>query len=174
MSPACPGSSLRSKAEGASDIYTMQHLLLIWASQTGRSQQLAGALAQGAEQLADEVTLRSLPALAAGVDDLLWAHGLIVVSPENFGYMAGAVKDFFDRTFYPVQGRVAGLPYCVVISAGNDGRGAVAAIERIARGYPLRPVLEPLIVLGEPSAEALAQCAEIGGTMAAGVAYGLF
>ncbi|MBV8464485.1 MAG: flavodoxin family protein [Burkholderiales bacterium] len=152
----------------------MRHLLLIYASQTGHTAQLADAVCRGASALADEVELRRLPALEASLDDLLWCHGLIVGTPENFGYMAGAVKDFFDRTFYPAQGRVEGLPYAVFVSAGNDGTGAVAAIERIARGYPLKPAMEAVIVRGEPDADALARCEELGQTMAAGIAYGMF
>jgi multimeric flavodoxin WrbA len=90
------------------------------------------AVKRGVADAGEDVELRALPALDAGVDDLLWAHGLLIGTPEHFGYMAGAIKDFFDRTFYPVQGRVDALPYAIFISAGNDGTGAVTSTERIA------------------------------------------
>jgi multimeric flavodoxin WrbA len=81
----------------------------------------------------------------AGPDDLLWAHALLLGTPENFGDMSGALKDFFDRTFYPVEGRIQSLPYAVFIGASNDGSGALRAIRRIANGYPLQEVQEPVI-----------------------------
>lgn len=110
----------------------------------------------------------------AGPEDLLWADGLLLGTPENFGYMSGALKDFFDRTFYEVEGRLSPLPYALLISAGNDGTGAVRAINRIANGYPLVAVQEPLISRGEPDADTLARCRELGMTLAAGLALGMF
>src|SRR3546814_19165898 len=79
-------------------------------------------------------------------------------TPENFGYMSGLLKDFFDRTYYPAEGKTVGLPYAVLISAGNDGSGAARAIERIATGYGWRAVAEPLIVKGEIGKPGLQQC----------------
>jgi multimeric flavodoxin WrbA len=152
----------------------MRHLLLIYASQTGRTITLADAVCRGASALSDEVILRRVHGLDATLEDLLWCHGLLIGTPENFGYMAGAIKDFFDRTFYPAQGKVEGLPYAVFVSAGNDGTGAINAIARIANGYPLKQALPPVIVRGEPDAEAIARCDELGQTMAAGIAYGMF
>lgn len=131
------------------------------------------AVKQGVAEAGEDVELRALPALEAGVDDLLWAHGLLIGTPEHFGYMAGAIKDFFDRTFYPVQGRVGALPYAIFVSAGNDGTGAVTSIERIALGYRWKRCAEPLIVIGEPSDTDRQRCAELGQTLAAGLALGV-
>lgn len=115
-----------------------------------------------------------LPALQAGIDDLLWAHGLLIGTPEHFGYMSGAVKDFMDRTFYPAEGKVDGLPYALFVSAGNDGTGTVRAIERIATGYRWKAIADPVIVIGDPDDAALARVRELGQTLAAGLAGGLF
>lgn len=152
----------------------MKHLLIVYASQTCRTLQMALAALRGAKQLADEVEVRFEHGLHANIDDLLWCDGLLLATPENFGYMAGAMKDFLDRTYYPAQGKVEGLPFAVLISAGNDGSGALTAIERIARGYPLTRVIEPIIAKGELDAAVLARCEEMGQTMAAGIAYGVF
>ena len=153
----------------------MARLLLVYGGhQGGRVATLTAAVCEGINALADEVELRSVPALQAGADDLLWAQGLLIGTPEHFGYMSGAVKDFFDRTFYPVEGRVDGLPYAVYISAGNDGSGAAHSIERIATGYKWKPIAAPLIVRGNPTDESLAQCRELGQTMAAGLSAGIF
>jgi multimeric flavodoxin WrbA len=152
-----------------------RRLLLIYGGHAGgRTHQMLKAVQEGVAQSGDEIALRTLPALEAGVDDLLWAHGLLIGTPEHFGYMSGAVKDFMDRTFYPVEGKVEGLPYALFVSAGNDGTGAVSSIERIALGYKWKCIAEPLIVRGEITAEARERCIELGQTMAAGLAMGVF
>jgi multimeric flavodoxin WrbA len=161
-------------ARNASDT-TMKHLLLIHGGHAGgRTAQLVAAVVAGASEFADEVELRVLPALAAGLDDLLWAQGLLIGTPEHFGYMSGAVKDFMDRTYYPAEGKVDGLPYAVFISAGNDGTGAVRAIERIAIGYRWKVVADPVIVIGEPAAVDFDRCRELGQTLAAGLSVGVY
>lgn len=152
----------------------VKHLLLIFTSQTGRTGQLTRAVAEGAGEFADEVELRVKPALEAGIADLLWAHGLLVGTPENFGYLSGAVKDFLDRTYYPAEGKTVGMPWAMYVSAGNDGTGAVAALERIALGYGWNRVAEPLIVKGEVDEAALGRARELGQTLAAGLAVGIF
>ncbi|NBU26334.1 MAG: flavodoxin, partial [Gammaproteobacteria bacterium] len=113
-------------------------------------------------------------ALAATIDDLLWAGGVLLGTPEHFGYMSGALKDFFDRSFYPAQGRTEGMPWALFVSAGNDGRGTVTAVERIVTGYGWQSVAEPLRVVGEPDEAALVRCRELGATLAAGLAAGIF
>lgn len=150
------------------------HLLLIYAGHAGgRTYAMVEAVKRGVADAGDDVELRALPALEAGVDDLLWANGLLIGTPEHFGYMAGAIKDFFDRTFYPVQDRVDGLPYAIFVSAGNDGTGAVTSIQRIAIGYRWKQSTEPLVLKGDLSDADLQKCAELGQTMAAGLALGV-
>ena len=153
-----------------------KRLLIVFHSKTGRTARLADAVLAGARHsdLAGEVDVRCLPAKNAGPEDLLWAQALIIGTPENFGYMSGAMKDFFDRTFYEVEGRIAPLPYAVFICAGNDGEGALRAIRRIANGYPFAEVQAPVIVTGEPTAEALERCTELGAALAFGLDAGVF
>jgi flavorubredoxin len=150
-----------------------KHLLIVYHSQTGHTRTMARAALRGARRV-PEVETRLIMALRAGIDDLLWAHGLLLGTPENFGYMSGALKNFLDRTYYPAQGKISGLPYALFISAGNDGTGAQTSIERIAKGYPLKPICDPLIARGELTAEVLQQCEELGETLASGVAWGIF
>ena len=157
-----------------SEAAARKRLLMVWHSQSGRTAALADAVAAGVGELEDEVELRRLPALQAGLDDLLWAEGLLIGTPENFGYLSGAVKDFLDRTYYPAQGKVDGLPWAMFVSAGNDGSGAVRALERIALGYNWKRVAEPLIVQGELTEAHRAQAHELGQTLAAGLAYGAY
>lgn len=153
----------------------MKHLLIVYHSQTGNTQAMAEAVLRGAssEEL-DGVETRMLRAGDAGPEDLLWAHALILGTPENFGYMSGAMKDFLDRTYYPCEGKVESLPYAIFISADNDGSGALGSIQRIARGYPLRVVQEPIIALGGTTDAVLAACQELGMAMAAGLEMNVF
>lgn len=149
--------------------------MIVYHSQTCRTEALAHAVERGASSdEVDGVTVDFRLAHDAGVTDLLLADALILGTPENFGYMSGGMKDFLDRTFYPVQGQVDGLPYAMFVSAGNDGTGAVRAIRRIANGYPLREVQEPIIVRGDADADALGRCHELGLAMAVGLELGVF
>ncbi|MGQ0622114.1 MAG: flavodoxin family protein [Panacagrimonas sp.] len=152
----------------------MKHLLIVWHSQSGRTERLMRAAVEGAEAFADEVELRVRRAFDAHLDDLLWANGLLIGTPENFGYLSGAVKDFLDRTYYPAEGKTIGLPWAMLVSAGNDGSGAVRALERIANGYQWHMIAEALIVKGEPEEAGLALARELGQTLAAGLSIGIF
>ncbi len=150
-----------------------KHLLIVFHSQSGNTEKMAQAVLAGA-QVCEGVDTHCLRARQAEVDDLLWADGLLLGTPENLGYMSGALKDFFDRTFYPVQGRIDNLPYGIFISAGNDGTGALMHIQRIARGYPFRQVIEPIIARAEVTEADLLRCHEMGQTLAAGLEFGIF
>ena len=153
----------------------MKHLLLVYHSKTGNTQKLAEAVQRGAEH--PEVTnteLRVKRAKEAGPEDLLWANGLLLGTPENFGYMSGAVKDFLDRTYYEVEGKLAPLPYALFISCENDGRGAVSAVSRIAGGYPWVQVQEPVIARGAVTQQHLASCEELGLALAMGLDAGIY
>ena len=153
----------------------MKRLLVIFGGhEGGRIASMTEAVLDGVGAEKDAVEVRSLSALRAGAEDLLWAHGLLIGTPEHFGYMSGAVKDFLDRTFYPCEDKVVGLPYALYISAGNDGTGAVSSIERIALGYKWKRVLEPIIIRGAVDANARIRCVEMGQTMAAGLSAGIF
>lgn len=140
----------------------------------GRTEKLRIAVTDGIRDTSADIEVRELRALDAGADDLLWANAVILGTPEHFGYMSGALKDFFDRTFYPCENRTAGLPWGLFISAGNDGTGTRAAVERIVSGYRWKSVTEPIIVVGEPDAAALERCRELGATLAAGLAAEIF
>jgi multimeric flavodoxin WrbA len=148
-------------------------VLIIYHSQSGTTRQLAEQVQAGIMQEAG-AECRFLTAFEAGLEDLLWCDGLLIGSPENFGYMSGAIKDFFDRTYDAAQPHQLNLPYALFISAGNDGSGAVRAIDRILLGYPMRKIAEPVVIKKEPDANALAACRDLGLTMAAGLVMGIY
>ncbi len=148
-------------------------LLIVYHTQSGNTGRLAEAVLRGAQQETN-VTTKMQRAFDTTIDDLLACNGLLLGTPENFGFMSGALKDFFDRTYYPAEGKTIALPYAVFISAGNDGSGAVRQIERIATGYGWRRVAEPLIVRKEIGAADLFRCEELGAALAAGLALGIY
>lgn len=152
----------------------MNRLLIVYHSKNGTTGDMAGAVYRGTQHPDISVDVRLKLARGAGVDDLLWCNTVIFGTPENFGYMSGAMKDFFDRTYYPLEGKIEGMPYGVFISAGNDGSGALSSLQRIVKGFPLRQVHEPVIWRGRLTPEALANCEELGMYMAAGTEAGVF
>ena len=120
----------------------------------------------------EAVETRMLKANDAGPEDLLWADAMAIGTPENFGYMSGMIKDFLERTFYEVEGKLNPLPYALFICAGDDGSGAVRSIERIANGYPFKKVQEPIICRGDVEASK-AKCKDLGLMLAAGIEMGI-
>ena len=110
------------------------------------------------------------------LDDLSACNGLIIASPEYFGYMSGMIKDFFDRTYNKGREKkeIFKKPYAVLISAGNDGTGALNHIERICLGYPFKKVLAPVVAKGPVENEILDRCRELGQTIAAGCREGIY
>lgn len=156
-------------------------LTIVWHSRTGAARAMAQSAADGAAGRA-----RLLAAETVTADDLLAASGYVFVCPENLATMSGMMKEMFDRCYYPVLGRIEGRPYATLIAAGSDGQGAQHQIDRIATGWRLRRVAEPLIVnlhAQDPnailapksvSAAELAKCRELGEALAEGLALGLF
>ena len=150
-----------------------KRLLIVFHTQSGNTGRLANAVLKGAQRVTEVDTVMKR-AFDAGTEDLIACHGLLLGTPENFGYMSGALKDFFDRTYYPCEGKLVGLPYAVFVSAGNDGTGALNAIERIALGYKFKKVYAPVISKGRVTEEILARCRELGATLAGGCQMGIY
>jgi len=153
----------------------VKHLLIVYHTKTGNTGRLADAALAGATcgDVA-EVEVRCLTAAGAGPKDLLWADGLLLGTPENLGYMSGAMKDFLDRTFYEVEGKLQPLPCGIFISAGNDGSNALTALRRIMKGYPFEEVQDALIVRGRITGAHLEKARELGMALAMGLEAGIF
>jgi len=153
----------------------MAKILIVYHSQTGNTQKMATSVAKGAKEIeGTTVVLKS--AFDTTLTDLLECDGLVIGSPEYFGYMAGAIKDLFDRTYEELREheRVFRKPYAVVVGAGNDGQGALRHIERICIGFQFKKVHDPVISRGAITEDVLSRCEELGKTMAAGCNEGIF
>lgn len=152
-----------------------KHLLIVFHSQSGTTTRMAEAVIRGANNSDIEgVEVRVRSALEADADDLLWADAFILGTPENFGYMSGAMKYFLDRVYYACEGKLNGLPYALFVRAGNDGTGALSSMRRILSGLAVKEVQEAILVAGEFDESRLADCEELGLTLAAGLEAGVF
>lgn len=158
-----------------------EKLLIVWHSRTGASEIMARSAAEGAGQAA-----RLLHCDAAHATDFIVAAGYLFCCPENLAALSGAMKEMFDRLYYPLLGQIEGRPYATVIAAGSDGTGAQRQLDRIATGWRLRRVAEPVIVnfaAQTPEAilarkivtpEDLRGSSELGVAMAEGLIQGVF
>ncbi len=163
----------------------MKKLLIVYYSFTGGTEQMAEAAAEAGR--AEEGTeIRPMRAEDCQPEDMLAADGYIFATPENLAAIAGVMKAFFDRCYYPLLGKIEGRPYAAMICAGSDGENAKTQLERIATGWRLKKVIDTLIVCTHAQTEEeilaqktigptdLAKCSEIGATLSAGLAMGIF
>jgi len=161
----------------------MAQLLIVYHSKTGGSRKMAEASAAAAR---DEVQTVLKTAQETEPEDLLCADGYIFCGPENLAAIAGIMKDFYDRSYYPVLGRIEGRPYAQMVCAGSDGENAARQTARIARGWRLKEVQPPLIICTQAqtpeeilaeksfSEEQLMLCRDLGAAMGAGLSMGVF
>jgi len=156
-------------------LFAMAEILVVFHSQTGNTKKLARAVVSGVEETENAHAMLK-HASDATARDIKGCSAIVVCSPEYFGYMAGAVKDLFDRTYEELKDDAAVYkkPYCVIISAGNDGTLALAHIERICTGYRFKKIQHPIICKGPVTEEMLTKCFDLGMTIAEGINAGIF
>ena len=170
---------------GAMPMPTPKTLLIVYHSFTGGTRQMAEAAQAGALE-GGEVRVRLLQARDAGPQDVLDADGYLFATPENLAAISGLMKDFFDRSYYGVLDRIQGRPYASLVCAGSDGSNAARQMARIATGWRLKAVADPLIVCTHAQtpeailapkqigAQDLATCRALGEALATGLALGVF
>ena len=146
-------------------------LLIIGHAPSDNSQTLISCLQRGAtDPQVSDVTVNTYSPFDVNAEHLLAADALILFSTENFGYMNGALKDLFERIYYPCLNdpvRNEATPYALVVKAGNDGTGAVNSIQRIVTGLQWKEAMPALICKGEHQPHFEQQCIDYGLTMAA-------
>lgn len=163
----------------------LKSILIVYHSMTGGTRQMVEAARDGAMG-EPGVQVHLMLASEAGPGDVLSADGFIFATPENLAAMSGQLKDFFDRTYYAALDQINGRPYATLICAGSDGHNAARQIDRIATGWRLKPIAEPLIVCTHAQTTAailaakqigeddLARCRALGEALAAGLTLGVF
>lgn len=164
----------------------MPQLLIIWHSRTGTAEALARAVASGSAAAGEDVVINLVHCDMVDARAMLAADGYVVACPENLASMSGAMKEMVDRLYYPLLGKIEGRPWALIIAAGTDGAGAVRQWQRIATGWRLKAIAEPMLVrTGADTAEAigaakvvapdaLAEAQELGTGFAAGLAMGIY
>ena len=153
----------------------IKNLLIVYHSEGGDTRKLAKSVVKG-------TNMHTLPTLNISIQDpinvqpnkVLEADALILGTSENFGYMSGAMKHFFDRIYYPCLDKKRGLPYALFVRASNDGSGAVSSIEKIVLGLAWRRISTPHIFVGDITRDDLLKCEEFGATIAIGLESGVF
>lgn len=151
----------------------MKTLLIVFHTGGVKTAKMAEAVERGARSEGG-VNVVVKRCADAGPADLLGADGLILGTPENFGYMSGMMKDFLERVFYACEGKVNGRPYALFVGAGQDGSGAVSSVERIVTGLRLKEIHDPIVGLKDLTPQILEKCEELGAAFATGLALGVF
>src|SRR5512136_2484824 len=130
---------------------------------------MAKAFEEGARSITGtDVVLRE--AFDATLEDLLGCDAIAFGSADYFSYIAGALKDFFDRTYYPSQGKVTGKPYAAFATGGRGGEKALEILDRICSSFKFKKAVEGVGTVGAPSTEVLAECKEAGKKLANAIA----
>ena len=170
----------------AGAMHATKTLLIVYHSHTGGTRQMVEAAVAGAQAGDSGVAVRLLPAPEAQAADVLAADGYLFATPENLAAISGQLKDFFDRSYYAVLDQINGRPYASLVCAGSDGSNAARQMARIATGWRLKAVAEPLIVCTHAQtpeailapkhigADDLARCQALGEALAVGLALGVF
>ena len=147
----------------------MAKVLIVYHTLSGNTEKMAKAFAEGANSVqGTEVVIKK--ALDATLEDLLGCDAIAFGSADYFSYISGALKDFFDRTYYPSQGKVTGKPYAAFATGGRGGEKALEVLDRICGSFKFKKAVEGVAVAGVPSSEVLAKCNEAGKNLANAVA----
>ena len=153
----------------------MNNLLIVANTPSANTKTIAQAVLKGAShEDIESVNATLLTPLEAGPDQVLASDGIIIGTTENFGYMSGLIKDFFERIYYPCLEEKQGLPYALYIRAGNDGTGTRIAVDKILTGLAWKAVNPPLILQGDYQQSFEQECEELGMLVAAGMDAGIF
>jgi NAD(P)H-dependent FMN reductase len=152
----------------------MKRLLIVAHVPSANTAALRDAVLTGAREASDGLDIVARTPFETGPDDVKAAQAIVLGTTENLGYMSGALKDFFDRIYYPCLEHTQGMPYALYIRAGHDGTGTRRGVETIVTGLRWRAVQAPLVCRGDYRAEFVEQCRELGAAVAAGLEAGVF
>ncbi len=143
----------------------MVRILIVYHTLSGNTEKMAKAFAEGARSVEGAETIIK-KAFDASLEDLLACDAIAFGSADYFSYIAGALKDFFDRTFYPSRGKVDGKPYAAFATGGRGGDIALAVLDRLCSSFKLKKAVDGISVAGAPSQDALGRCRDAGEKLA--------
>ncbi len=138
----------------------MKKVLIVYHSQTGNTRKMAEAVAEGVKAAGGTVILKHAP--DADKSDILACDAVIFGTPNYFSYMAGMVKDFFDRVWADVRDKLEGKPYACFGSYGGGGTPAIESIEHICDGLRMKRISNCVHTARQPSNEVLEECRALG------------
>ena len=150
----------------------MNPLLIVANTPSENTLAIRNAVQRGVMESNVPVTVK--PALETTASDVLSCSGIIIGTTENFGYMSGQIKDFFERIYYPCLENTEALPWALYVKAGLDGTGAKRSVEKIVTGLKWRAVQEPLLLHGVFRESFTTDCEALGAGMAEGLKLGIF
>jgi multimeric flavodoxin WrbA len=154
---------------------TAKRLLLVAHAPSPNTRRLVDAVLDGARSPEiDDVNAIWKPPLEAGPDDVLACDAIVLGTTENLGYMSGALKDFFDRSYNTLIDQTDALPYALLVRAGHDGTGTCRAVAGITSGLRWKPVQDPVVCRGQWDESFVDQAKTLGTAMAAGLEMGVF
>jgi len=152
----------------------VKNLLIVAHCPSQNTKRLADALFDGAQDCDTPLHVQLLSPFEAKYPIIATADGVILFTTENFGYMSGAMKDMFDRTYYDLIDLKRGMPYALVIRAGKDGTGSTRAIESITKGLGWSKIQDTLVLRGEFQQPFVKETRVLGQAFAMGLCEGIF
>ena len=150
----------------------MKPILVVANTPSENALLLRNAVQLGIEASAYPIIVK--PPLEVIASDVLSCSAIIIGTTENFGYMSGQIKDFFERIYYPCLNNTDALPWALYVKAGLDGTGATKSVEKIVTGLKWKPVQEPVLLRGAFQEEFMDNCEALGAGMAEGLKLGIF
>jgi len=142
----------------------MVQVLVLYYSRTGNTEALANAIADGSRQVEGVlVTIKRID--YATVQDFISCDAVAFGSPNYFGYMAGIMKDFFDKA-WSVRINVAGKVAAAFTSGGGNSNSALVSLENVIGYFKLEKVAEGIVSVRKPNEQDLKKCKDLGRKLA--------
>jgi NAD(P)H dehydrogenase (quinone) len=147
----------------------MAKVLVVYYSETGNTEKMALAVADGVKQVKNvEVTVKKVE--QASLDDLCYADGIIMGSPAYYGQMSGKLKDFIDGSV-KIHGKLEGKVGAAFTSSGGTATGAETTLLSILETMLVHGMIIQgrsddkhfgAAAVGAPHAKEIEYCKELG------------
>ena len=142
------------------EVSDMVEVLVLYYSRSGRTKALADAIAEGVKNV-EGASAKVKRVDYATVNDLISCDAVAFGSPNYFSYMAGVMKDFFDKAL-SIRERIAGKPSAAFTSGGGASNSALLSLEKMISSFRLERVVDGVVSQGDPSKENLIACEKLG------------